>query len=243
MVFRPLPVMSVLGLIALAILLALGVWQWQRADWKRGLFAQYEAAFAAAPVPLDQVLCAPDAGETPRRITLLRPPPQADGAVLRLYGFDLNGEPGWRLMQAVSAPACSPKSHILLQTGFEPMPRTQSAPIEARLPDSYPALPSLKLVQLNGQSAFSARNEPAANAWYTYDSVQMAQALKVAELSPFMLFFVGETMPAGLNDLSPARHIGYSLTWFGLALSLLVIYLAYHARVGRLRLTGSAKKA
>jgi surfeit locus 1 family protein len=40
----------------------------------------------------------------------------------------------------------------------------------------------------------------------------------------------------GADALPPARHLGYSLTWYGLALVLLVIYFAYHVSVGRLAL-------
>jgi cytochrome oxidase assembly protein ShyY1 len=38
----------------------------------------------------------------------------------------------------------------------------------------------------------------------------------------------------GVDPLPPARHLGYALTWYGLALVLIVIYLAYHISVGRL---------
>jgi cytochrome oxidase assembly protein ShyY1 len=38
----------------------------------------------------------------------------------------------------------------------------------------------------------------------------------------------------GADALPPARHLGYAITWYGLAVVLLVIYFAYHASVGRL---------
>jgi surfeit locus 1 family protein len=40
----------------------------------------------------------------------------------------------------------------------------------------------------------------------------------------------------GADALPPARHLGYALTWYGLALVLIVIYFAYHMSVGRLSL-------
>jgi surfeit locus 1 family protein len=40
----------------------------------------------------------------------------------------------------------------------------------------------------------------------------------------------------GADVLPPARHLGYALTWYGLALVLLVIYFTYHANAGRLSL-------
>jgi surfeit locus 1 family protein len=38
----------------------------------------------------------------------------------------------------------------------------------------------------------------------------------------------------GADTLPPARHLGYALTWYGLALVLMAIYFAYHISVGRL---------
>ena len=38
----------------------------------------------------------------------------------------------------------------------------------------------------------------------------------------------------GADVLPPARHLGYAITWYGLALVLLAIYFAYHSSVGRL---------
>ena len=40
----------------------------------------------------------------------------------------------------------------------------------------------------------------------------------------------------GADALPPARHLGYALTWYGLAVVLVVIYFAYHANAGRLSL-------
>ena len=37
----------------------------------------------------------------------------------------------------------------------------------------------------------------------------------------------------GADVLPPARHLGYAITWYGLAVVLIAIYFAYHASVGR----------
>ena len=46
----------------------------------------------------------------------------------------------------------------------------------------------------------------------------------------------------GADALPPARHLGYALTWYGLALVLIVIYFAYHASVGRFSLRPPAPR-
>lgn len=41
--------------------------------------------------------------------------------------------------------------------------------------------------------------------------------------------------PALADDMPPARHLGYALTWYGLALAMLGVYFALHISRGRLR--------
>ena len=44
----------------------------------------------------------------------------------------------------------------------------------------------------------------------------------------------GTSVTRAADAMPPARHLGYALTWYGLALVLLAIYFAYHISVGRL---------
>ena len=41
--------------------------------------------------------------------------------------------------------------------------------------------------------------------------------------------------PKGANQVTADRHFGYALTWWGLALALIGVYVAFHLRTGRLR--------
>jgi surfeit locus 1 family protein len=40
--------------------------------------------------------------------------------------------------------------------------------------------------------------------------------------------------------LPPERHFGYALTWWGLAIGLIGVYLALHHQRGRLRFRGTS---
>ena len=91
--------------------------------------------------------------------------------------------------------------------------------------------------------------------WYAGEAVTLAQHLELngAEgarffepetITQFALTndeIVNRRIPnpyvsiANLDNLPPARHLGYALTWFGLALGMIGVYIALHMARGRLR--------
>ena len=66
-----------------------------------------------------------------------------------------------------------------------------------------------------------------ANAETYYVALPYIGATGAAEPNPF-------AQPGGSDVLPPERHLGYALTWWGLAGALVGVYLAFHARQGRL---------
>ncbi len=221
----------------IAALLWLGVWQAQRAGWKADLIADYERNIDTRPAPLEALLCGGGApvegvfvsgGEVAGLLADL----PADAAPARMFGHSGSGEAGWRLFRAVSAPACAPAgSHILVETGLErlqtgtlpPMPQDTRAP-ERYVVTAWPE-----------RAWMAADNAPAANEWYWFDGGALAGFLGAGTLDT--RFFLSESrgLPDFLERTPPSRHIGYSVTWFGMAAALIVIYAAFHARAGRLK--------
>jgi surfeit locus 1 family protein len=85
---------------------------------------------------------------------------------------------------------------------------------------------------------FAAANSPETNDWHWFDAAQMAAALGVSQINDQLyLAAMPETMPLHLTRTPPATHIGYSATWYGMAMAFVVIYAVFHARAGRLRFT------
>ena len=83
--------------------------------------------------------------------------------------------------------------------------------------------------------AFTPDNVPAANQWYWPDLPAMAQAVDLA-LYPGILEAESAPVPGGLPiggvTQTPLRndHLQYAITWYSLAVALVVIYLLYHRR-------------
>ena len=221
--FRPLPVLTLFALPALALLLALGTWQVQRMEWKADRIAAFEAR---GEVPdFRTAICS--ASDTPFGPRVTGPAPLT-GATLRYYTLRSEG-PGWIRLGLMRVPACEPGGepyYLLVETAFESLTGSARVPASAWRVETPPAAGS-----------FASRNDPDTNQWYRFDHDAMAAALGADPGRVLALWAPADRgLPESLAQTPPARHLGYALTWYGLALALVGVYLALHAARGRLRL-------
>ena len=56
-------------------------------------------------------------------------------------------------------------------------------------------------------------------------------------VSEFWLTARSAGVPPELAQTPPSRHLGYALTWFGFALTLIGVYIAFHVSRKRLGFT------
>lgn len=223
--FRPYPVLTLIAIPALAALITLGVWQSQRAEWKAQLISRFEQAAKADQQPPETVLC----GDRPEAGVVVSPP-AGDGKALRVFGHDSAGVAGWRLFQAVRLPCGA----VLAETGFEMLDIGGPG---AALPVAEEAKPALRFLiePWPEKPMMAADNAPERNEWHWFDPPGMAADLGVPNLSiPFILTPLNG-MPDFLTRTPPETHIGYAVTWFGMAIAFAVIYALFHVRAGRLR--------
>jgi surfeit locus 1 family protein len=89
---------------------------------------------------------------------------------------------------------------------------------------------------------FVPENRPERNEWFVRDVAQMAEARGLDRVAPFWIDAdpapnaAGWPRPGQTNLAIPNNHLGYALTWFGLALTLVAVFGAW----GRQRLRSSA---
>lgn len=231
MTFRPALFPTLLAVPALIVLLGLGHWQLERLQWKRALIAERDAALAAAPVDL----AAAGPGSLLRvqvRGRFLSDPP------FMLTGRVWKGRPGLELVQAfeLDEPASAGGPRVLLvNRGWSP------APDAASLPSDGERVLTGILRRNFTTNLFTPENDPAGNRWYWVDLAAMADRLGRPLVSGLLYLEPGgERAPddyprpvspgSGLTD----NHLQYALTWFGFAVTLVVIYLLWHRRQGRL---------
>ncbi len=235
MTFRPLPVMTILALIGLAILIWLGSWQWARYGEK---------------------LAMPEEIAESRFVELTG---EAVNTPLQYVYTTYKGEALWRSFQLVDGclsdaeQSSSCEGPVFVDVALLSALR----PDEVGLMDvttTYEAA-TFVVAENREKSMMGASNQPDKGQWYNANAIAMANALGLENaeaarlLEPAQIRIVrrapdGEERnqrienpfanPAKIDDLPPARHLGYALTWFGLAATLIGVYLAFHIARGRL---------
>ncbi len=223
MYFRPYPLLTLFAIPMLAALIALGVWQSQRAGWKWDLVASLDQQLAAPPQTIEQAC---QAGLAAGQIVV---PLTGQGPELRIFGQRADGAPGWKRFQA--GEICG--RQILIQTGFEAL---QIGGPGGRLPTPPPAPADRFIIQPWPEKPFmSGENSPEPNEWYWFDAPAFATALGQPALDAVHIAVPLDGKPDFLVRTPPETHIGYAVTWFGMAIAFVVIYGLFHMRAGRLR--------
>ena len=213
--------LTVVCALAFALLCGLGVWQVQRMQWKNDLITRAEAA---ANSPATDPETAFRRGEFAR--TIVDCPGLAAAAWVELQTIQ-DGEAGVRLISA-----CRPvgfESTVLVDRGFV------SESVSARPPVTVSSAP----VRIEGQLRQPSSPGPMAlppdgNRFFARDHAAMAEALGVeGEVAPLMIYATTSSNPEwpALQPSAPPaafsnNHLGYALTWFGLALALVGFYIA-----------------
>lgn len=234
--FRPTLWPSLFTLVALAVLIALGVWQLERLEWKQDLIHERQSRSQVSAVGLPEDLAGP--GGLAFRNVRLR------GRFLHDSEFYLaartrNGQVG---LHVVTPFALDDGRVVLVDRGWIPDGRRDPATRpEGQLPGELELTGLVRLPGWAGYSWLRPDNQPDDNLWFWVDPAAMAAA---AGLDPVVAPVVAQVyLDAGPADNPggwpvggqtrldlPNDHLQYALTWFALALSLAVIYVLYHLR-------------
>ena len=222
-------------LAALAVLVALGTWQLERRAWKEGLIAELDAKLSAKPADLParerwQRLDA--ATDEFRRVAFpaeFLPGEEAlvysSGSLLRP---DATGPGYW-----VFSPArLTGGSLIVVNRGFVPEGRQDpKARAQGQPSGVVDIVGAMRWPEQRGQ--FTPKDEPEKNLWFARDPAAMAAAKKWGTVAPFYVDQEAPPAAGGLPKVGPLKaglpnsHLQYAVTWYGLALVILIASLFF----------------
>jgi surfeit locus 1 family protein len=214
------PALSTLAM--LIVLVGLGTWQVYRLQWKTAILAQIAAAEVEPAVPLTA---------TPASYTKI--------SVTGRFRFDRTAEFGAEVRDTAAGPTMGFYQIVPLQRDGAPtvlvnrgwIPQKRTAPLN----DPEGQMTVVGYIRSPEESHwFSATDDVAERHFYTRAPSKIAAALGVTDAAPFIVVALGpattpgtaESFPAPAQNLPrpPNNHLSYAITWYGLAVALLVIF-------------------
>ena len=240
--------------VAFAILIGLGTWQWQRKTWKEELVATIDARIAAPPSAPEQwsgLQCQPM-----HEVGLAA---SCEFKMVRLagrfdYGQDWHvfvnaprtatapGGPGYFILSPFELEG-APGSRIFVNRGFVPEAQKDAAGWrKGQVSDRMEIVGQIRTAEQRG--TFTNQNSPDANVWYLRNPRELL-GLNETEAGPpgwqaagpdpleFYVEQISPVPPGGLPSPRPSRielpnrHLEYALTWWGLSVTLIGVYVAF----------------
>lgn len=232
---RGLILPGILSLFALAVLLALGTWQMQRLFWKENLIATVTSRVKETPQRLPglaESLSLDLRNEEYRPYTVT-------GRFLHQHEVQVytslsdakgvySGAGYWVLTPLQREDG----SIVIVNRGF--------VPLEKKNPSTRPEGQVDGEVSVTGvlrspeqTNYFTPANDPSRHAWYSREPEEIARAFGLKNVLPFMLDVVANYRAGDLPQPNETRiaftnnHLGYALTWYGLAATLIGVFAAF----------------
>jgi surfeit locus 1 family protein len=229
--FRPRLWPSLAALAALIVLVSLGTWQVERLRWKEALIAERTAQLAAPAALL------PAQADWPawsfRRVEVLG---TFRHDLEQLFGASTHDG---RLGHHVLTPLLrADGTAVLVDRGW--VPADQAHPAARRAGQVEGPITITGIARYRGDDTanwFTPANQPEQAMWFSYDLPTLEQGLDLA-LLPVVVEADDRPNPGGLPIGGLTRialtnnHLQYAITWYGLALTLVAVYVSFSLRRG-----------
>lgn len=209
-----------LAVVPAALLMCgFGFWQLQRLAWKTDLLARIDAAQAAAPAPFPARVTDVRALEYRKLIATGR----YDHAREVFYGAIVRGTEGGSFV--VTPLIRDDGSPILVLRGW-----VREGRRDFPRPEGEQQVTGFAFAGSPG-TWFTPAPDLAKRRFYAFDIPRIAAAVGLAEVAPVGLVELGPRSADPMPEQVPPRptnlHLGYAITWFGLAGALLAVFLVW----------------
>ena len=199
------------------VFIALGSWQIIRLNWKNNLILEIENSLKNSPVELTQ--------SQKQNYLKIKTSGSIDlNKQIYLYNLNDNGTPGFEVIN----PILIDNENYLINRGWIPFEKKDSQ--EINFFDENNIVGTLKLQ--GRKNIFKPDNDIKENYWF---SLNRDDILKFTgkEFSKYIIYLDGNYQfprPKKITANISNNHKKYALTWFSLAISILLLYLYFRKK-------------
>jgi len=203
---------SIFVFFFISVFIALGSWQIVRLNWKLELINQIETSLKDIPVNLSNS----------KHKNYLRI--KTKGSIdfekqIYLYNLNEKGKPGFEVINPLKVG----NNNYLLNRGWIPFNKKEDETINV-IDENYINGVLRKQIKPN---IFKPENDLSENYWFTLDRDDIFK-FTGKNFSPYVIYLSGNNefpKPKSITANISNNHKKYALTWFSLAISILLIYL------------------
>ena len=208
---------SVFVYFIILLLLSLGSWQLYRLNWKLGLISEIKNSLKNNPVELLK-------SEKKNYLRI-----KTSGAVdfekqIYLYNLNDSGKPGFEVIN----PILIGNENYLINRGW--IPFDQKDKVEINLFNSNNIIGTLKTQ--SKANSFKPENDIEKNYWFTLDREDIF-LYTGKKFSKYIIYLNGDYKipePKVITANISNNHKKYAITWFSMAISILLIYLYFRKK-------------
>lgn len=229
---RPTPIAWILFLGAFATTVGLGTWQVQRLHWKENLIAEIEAAKTQAPLTQKNLPATEKEWEEKNFYPITLTGTWDNSIEYHLAPRYYNSQLGYHLIQPL---VLNDKRIVLVNRGWIPAAKKDIG--------TRPHSIGVGRVTVTGmirygseRNYFTPTNQKEKDVWFGRDVQEMADFYELKNVLPGMVDQIGEPkkdklpIPSDGNLKIYNQHLSYIITWYGIALGVLVIFILSHRK-------------
>ena len=198
-------------------MLSLGFWQLYRLSWKLDLINQIENSLKIDPVELQNV--------EKKNYLRIKTSGQIDfEKQIYLYNLNETGKPGFEVINPIKIG----NEDYLINRGWIPFDKKNKP--EINIIDQKNIIGTLMLQSKS--SSFKPKNEIDKNYWFTLDREDILK-FTGRNFSKYIIYLNGSyknPRPKLITAKISNNHKKYAITWFSMAISILLIYLYFRKK-------------
>ena len=199
------------------IFIALGSWQIVRLNWKLELINQIETSLKNEPINLTNT--------NHKNYLKIKTEGLIDyDKQIYLYNLNENGEPGFEVVN----PLTTKNENYLLNRGWIPLDKKNNK--FTNKVDESNIIGILK--KQTKANMFKPKNDILDNYWFTLDRDDIFN-FTGKKFSPYIIYISNKNelpKPKMITGNISNNHKKYAITWFSLAISILLIYLYFRKK-------------